>query len=450
MDDTRNSVAQLLARREALARIGMVAAGAGAGALLRPDRAVAAIPAGTAYNVHDYGALGDAVSDDTAGVQAAIEAARTAGGGIVVFPPGVYLTRGQTLYSRIHLRGSGGDTTILKLWPGANRAIIQSDGFAQLTGTGSNGGITLFSVRDLTLDGNKTQNPTGGYGIRIYGYEYELTEVIVFNCRNAGFFGEWSAAGALPYPSHQMEARLSGLRSHDNDGHGFDFNGPHDSMFLDCLAFQNAGAGFRLAGDAAGTFLVNCHGWGIAQDVSFDLAAGGVSCLHCFADFNGGVGVRISANDIRWIGGLVAGANQVGEIGVQFAPGSNGPAGCVIDAKIMNCGLAAVDFGADRGLSAVRATLWQPGVTDGGGSQIPGTGLGWIGAPAASTMVDITQGIGDTARNLVVQPAFDLRAQATPQKPAADSVRVFARTVAGKTQLCAMFPSGVIQVLASG
>jgi hypothetical protein len=445
-------VAQALARRDALARIGMLAAGAGAGALLRPDVAAAAGPQGvqTAYNVHDFGAAGDGVTDDTAAIQGAIDAANTAGGGLVFLPPGTYLTRGQTLYSRIHLRGSGGDTTVLKLASGANRAVLQSDGFTQLTGTNSTGGIQLFSIRDLALDGNKSQNTAAGYGLQIYGYEYELTEVIVFNCHNDGVYSEWASAGGLPYPTHQMEARLSGVRSHLNGGHGVNFNGPHDSMFLDCLSFQNNGTGFRLAGKAAGTFLVNCHGWGIEQDLSFDLAAGGVSCLHCYADFNTGVGVRISANDIRWIGGLVLGANQPGEIGVQFVTGTAGPAGCVVDTKVMNCGYAAVDFGTERGLSLVRATLWQPGVLDSSGNRVPGTGLGWIGTPSPTTIVQITQGLADATRNLVIQPAFDLRAQPTPTNPGADSVRVFARTSGGKTQLCALFPSGIMQVLASG
>jgi hypothetical protein len=49
----------------------------------------------------------------------------------------------------------------------------------------------------------------------------------------------------------------------------------------------------------------------------------------------------------------------------------------------------------------------------------------------------------------VVRPAFDLRAQAAPSAPDAHAVRVFARTVGGKTQLCAMFPSGAVVPLAT-
>jgi hypothetical protein len=44
------------------------------------------------FNVQGYGAKGDGIADDTAAIQAAINAANTAGGGVVHFPPGTYKT----------------------------------------------------------------------------------------------------------------------------------------------------------------------------------------------------------------------------------------------------------------------------------------------------------------------------------------------------------------------
>ncbi|MFB9234047.1 glycosyl hydrolase family 28-related protein [Plantactinospora siamensis] len=400
-------------------------------------------------DVRDHGATGDGRTDDTAALQRAIDAAR-GGGGIVYFPPGTYLTGQLTLYSRVHLRGAGGDASTLRLRAGANSALIQSDGYGELTGSRSDAGITLFSIRDLCLDGNKEQNPRAGYGLRIYGYGYELTEVMVVNCRNDGVVSEWGPTAALP-SGHQMESRLSAVRSRDNDGHGFHFAGPHDSLFLNCLASQNGGAGFRIAGESNGTFLINCHAWGIRQDLSFDLAAPAVGCVNCYADLNGGVGVRISRSDCRWMSGFVLGYNHQQEIGVQFAPGDepDQPSGCMVDTRIVNCGTAAVDFGADRGASVVRASVWQPGAADEVGRHIVGSGRGWIGKPSPTTQVEIVQGLGEPEKNLVVSPAFDLRAQATPARPDDGSVRLFARDAGGRTQLCAIFPTGAVQVLAA-
>jgi hypothetical protein len=251
-----------------------------------------------------------------------------------------------------------------------------------------------------------------------------------------------------------MEARLTAVRSHDNEGDGIRFNGPHDSMFLNCVSFQNRGAGFRLAGDAAGALIINCHGWGERQNTAFELAAPGIGCVNCYADLDGGVGVRISHSDCRWVGGLVLGHNHeppFEEIGIQFVDGGQAtqPAGVVVDTKITNCGTAAVDFGADRGLSSVRAVVSQPGVVDQLGNRVAGTGLSWLGEPHPSTQVEITAGLGNSAQNLVVRPAFDVRAQAVPPSPDGGAVRIFARTVGGKTQLCAMFAGGAVVPLAT-
>ncbi|GAA2689950.1 glycoside hydrolase family 55 protein [Actinoplanes palleronii] len=441
-------------RRALLTGGGAVAVGAGVTGAVVGRYMSAADTAGTSFlDVRQFGAAGDGKTDDTRALQKALDAA-AAGAGLVFLPAGVYLTRRLVLGSNVHLRGAGGDTTVLRLHPGANSAILESDGFARLSGTGDAGGILGFSIRDLTLDGNKDENPDGGFGLRIYGCQYELSELIVFNCRQDGVYSEWSGTAGLPGLSHQMEARLTAVRSHHNGGSGFNFNGPHDSMFVNCLAFENEGIGFRLAGEAHATSMVNCHGWGIAQTVSFDLAALAIGCVNCYADFNGGIGVRISRNDCRWWGGFVIGGNHTGdrrEIGIQFVPGpvDGEPAGCVIDTKIMNCATAAVDFGNGFGnRSTVRASLTQPGVhTD--GAYVAGTGKPWIGTPNRTCRIEILEGLTDPAKSLVVSPAFEMRAQTVRGLPQADSVRVFVRVAGGRTQLCAQFPDGTVRVLGS-
>ncbi|MGH3707483.1 MAG: glycosyl hydrolase family 28-related protein [Pseudonocardiaceae bacterium] len=42
------------------------------------------------FNVKDFGAAGDGAGDDTQSIQAAINAAIAANGGVVYFPPGTY------------------------------------------------------------------------------------------------------------------------------------------------------------------------------------------------------------------------------------------------------------------------------------------------------------------------------------------------------------------------
>jgi hypothetical protein len=61
---------------------------------------------GAVYNVLAYGATGDGATDDTAAIQAAIDAAAVAGG-TVYFPPGTYLCTVTATTRAVHFQGAG-------------------------------------------------------------------------------------------------------------------------------------------------------------------------------------------------------------------------------------------------------------------------------------------------------------------------------------------------------
>ncbi len=72
---------------------------------------------GNIYNVKQFGAKGDDVTDDTAAIRSALDAARKNGGGIVYFPWGTYRLKDWiSIPPRTVLRGDDRDATILK-WP---------------------------------------------------------------------------------------------------------------------------------------------------------------------------------------------------------------------------------------------------------------------------------------------------------------------------------------------
>ncbi|HEY3762928.1 MAG TPA: glycosyl hydrolase family 28 protein [Verrucomicrobiae bacterium] len=78
------------------------------------------IPSGT-FNILKYGAIGDGVATNTAAIQAAIDAASAAGGGMVEIPPGIFLSAPFHLASEINFHlDAGAELRMLPLdkYPG--------------------------------------------------------------------------------------------------------------------------------------------------------------------------------------------------------------------------------------------------------------------------------------------------------------------------------------------
>lgn len=106
--------------------------------------------------VNDFGAVGDGETDNTTMLQNAINRAAN---GMVLFPPGLFLTGGLALPSNITICGMGA-STLLKLKDGANIALLRNDNVEA--------GNSNIRVCDLALDGNRLhQGRAVGHGIQL-------------------------------------------------------------------------------------------------------------------------------------------------------------------------------------------------------------------------------------------------------------------------------------------
>jgi len=96
-------------------------------------------------SVKDFGAVGNGTTDDTAAIQAAINA--VGANGEVVFPEGTYKTTSQLLVSsdRVHLVGAGSYATKILFAPTANGTCLKISAGASIISQGSVKGFTFFS-----------------------------------------------------------------------------------------------------------------------------------------------------------------------------------------------------------------------------------------------------------------------------------------------------------------
>ena len=109
------------------------------------------------YTFKQFGATGDGTTDDTTAINNAVSAAATTGVGRVHGPAGTYIVSAAIIgQSGVHIFGDGIGATIIKRE--ASTAAMQMVSFS---------GVSNFSIRDMTLDGNRANVATDGHNIRI-------------------------------------------------------------------------------------------------------------------------------------------------------------------------------------------------------------------------------------------------------------------------------------------
>ena len=176
------------------------------------------VGAGLVYNVKSYGAFGDGVHDDTAAIQAAINACAVAGGGIVWLGYDTYLvtantTPGQStgvgaaLYglSGVRIMGAGRGLATIKVQTGS--ATNRSDAIAY--GFDDNGNTTAIDnvgASDLSID---LTSVTASFGSAVrcpnpaaVGSDADFTNLEMLNCKDWGI--SW---GGFTTTFQRMRAR---------------------------------------------------------------------------------------------------------------------------------------------------------------------------------------------------------------------------------------------------
>lgn len=214
------------------------------------------------FNVKDYGADGNGTTDDTASIQAAVNAAFNVGGGVVYLPTGTYkLTSAITLKNRVTVRGDGDFVTnIVQSSTTANGFIGTSLIYSviehlRLTGpgSGSGSGMQFDTEFDYGIIRDVSTTNWGSTGIIIeQPIVTNMTRVTSFSNGGAGFYihGNISTGAGT-------SVSFNSCWAHDNLSNGFSFQNMTYCAMVACASDNQtdpAKSGYFIDGCTGFTF----------------------------------------------------------------------------------------------------------------------------------------------------------------------------------------------------
>jgi hypothetical protein len=309
------------------------------------------------FNVKSYGAVGNGVTDDRAAIQHAIDAKDSAGAGIILLPPGVFIVSSVThpvdanfkvgliLKSNTILRGSGPGRTIIR------RAANQANHSALIYNYHVTTADSNITVEDIELDGNSANNPGNvdsvQFGLSLWNTtRATIRNVTVRNVRGTNPDGLTESVcfsavlcSRLVYQNCYAIGNSVSVTGFSNDasadihytdcisyghsrGMGFTHNSSQNVVYTGCSAYLNGGHGFNsevgrniLYANCISGGIVNAYGaypfapndtlrngWSGFRVAS---STGPVSLSNCIGSFNDSSGLIVEgyATGVNVIGG---------------------------------------------------------------------------------------------------------------------------------------------------
>lgn len=230
---------------------------------------LAAVTGGKVFVADSYGSgitydSEAAATDNTTALQAAIDAAKAAGGGVVVFAgQGTVWVNQFVIKTKVVVDGGFAARIELKAAGGLDDNLCISENFATLTGTGAyyenNTAVPRwFGLKDIRINGNKA-NQTAGNGLSWYGNgQLLLGTVIVSNCYQDNIYTEASDQYPSFYSGGESlwetteEGFFQNVISRHAGRHGWLHRGPHNYSLHEYLCIlDNSGTGWGFRSEVA-------------------------------------------------------------------------------------------------------------------------------------------------------------------------------------------------------
>lgn len=236
----------------------------------------------------DFGAVGDGVTDDTAAIQAALNAAAARGGGVVLLPASTnpYLLTATPSEAGCHLvMTSTMDNVKLIGWGATLKSSVTDKTILRLKG-----GCANFTMMGVTLDRAGTA-AAGGHGIEFTGSE--APKASFYHVEVKYQYDGVNADGARPNLSRWVDCFFT-LNVRDGISLGMN-NGEY---FANCVSSQNGRRGINIGGSTnlpsnGEVMCANCTFWSNGENnihiegYSADYRAYLIKFVNCAADVPG-------------------------------------------------------------------------------------------------------------------------------------------------------------------
>jgi len=202
-------------------------------------------------NVKDYSATGDGSTDDTAAIQAAINGSSI--GATIFFPLGTYIVSTTiTLKPKRYYVGSSRDNSMIKQATGANlNAVLASEAWLSTSGSATADSPTY--VRDLGVDGNKTNQTSGtGIGLVTMTFWNDISRLLVQNTRGDGIrLTDTRQDGSVLSTNTAVENHIFKCDVRHAGGHGFRIfdsgaSQVTDGWIIDCIVHDAVEDGIHI------------------------------------------------------------------------------------------------------------------------------------------------------------------------------------------------------------
>lgn len=233
---------------------------------------------GGLHNVRDYGATGDGTTDDTAAIQAAIDAAEariaSAGDGATVyFPPGIYRTSSELTVEAESVALVGEMPTAADYLDGVGTLIAPTENFTDgdyvlafrsTLGVRPLGNVRLRGIGIAKLVNDTLLNTV--HGLFLKSFRGFVSDCFIEELSGDGCVIEGDSA----FPWNTLETKFHNVHMRRSGGRGLVLsNNTADMHFTDCVVGGSTGVGLYVTGGASCHF-ISCHFTGNLQNVHMD------------------------------------------------------------------------------------------------------------------------------------------------------------------------------------